>query len=50
MRTCKLGARHLADEMAWMERYRQLWAARFDELDDVLEELQQQKEEVNGRK
>ena len=36
--------------MAWMERYRQLWAARFDELDNVLEELQQQKEEVNGRK
>ena len=33
-----------------MERYRQLWAARFDELDNVLEELQQQKEEVNGRK
>ena len=34
---------------AWIERYRQLWAARFDELDKVVEELKQ-KEKANGRK
>jgi hypothetical protein len=27
------------EEAAWIERYRQLWAARFDELDEVIEEL-----------
>jgi DNA-binding transcriptional ArsR family regulator len=41
VRTCKLGWRRLEEEMAWIERYRQLWAARFDELDKVVEELKQ---------
>jgi DNA-binding transcriptional ArsR family regulator len=49
VRTCKLGPRRLEDESAWIERYRLLWAARFDELDQVVEELKQ-KEKVNGRK
>jgi DNA-binding transcriptional ArsR family regulator len=49
VRTCTLGPRQLVDETAWMERYRQRWAARFDELDDVIEELTQ-KERVDGRK
>ena len=49
VRTCKLGPRRLDEETAWLERYRQLWAARFDELDDVVEELK--KREMNdGRK
>src|SRR5450432_2937777 len=39
VRTCKLGPRRLDDETAWIERYRQLWAARFDELDKVVEQL-----------
>jgi len=39
VRTCKLGPRQLEEEAAWIERYRQLWAARFDELDTVIEEL-----------
>ncbi len=39
VRTCKLGRRRLEEEAAWIERYRQLWAARFDELDAVVEEL-----------
>ncbi len=39
VRTCKLGPRRLEEEAAWIERYRQLWAARFDELDQVIEEL-----------
>src|ERR1700759_435659 len=39
VRTCKLGLRRLEEEAAWIERYRQLWGARFDELDKVVEEL-----------
>src|SRR5512144_2997701 len=49
VRTCKLGPRRLEDETAWIERYRQLWDARFDELDEVVEELKR-KEKVDGRK
>jgi len=48
VRTCKLGPRRLADEAAWIEAYRQLWAARFNALDNVVEELKQ-KEKVDGR-
>src|ERR1700756_560582 len=32
VRTCKLGQRRLEEETAWLERYRQLWDARFDDL------------------
>ena len=39
VRTCRLGLRRLDEEAAWIERYRQLWDARFDELDKVVEEL-----------
>jgi DNA-binding transcriptional ArsR family regulator len=49
VRTCKLGPRRLQEETAWIERYRQLWEARFDELDKVVEELKR-KEKVDGRK
>ena len=54
VRTCKLGLRGLQEEAAWIERYRQLWAARFDELDTVVEELKaveelKRKEKANGR-
>jgi DNA-binding transcriptional ArsR family regulator len=49
VRTCKLGPRRLAEETAWIEAYRQLWAARFDALDEIVED-RKQKEEVDGRK
>src|SRR4029453_693889 len=49
VRTCKLGPRRLEEETAWLERYRQLWDARFDALDEVVEELKR-KERVDGRK
>jgi DNA-binding transcriptional ArsR family regulator len=39
VRTCKLGPRRLEEETAWLERYRQRWDQRFDELDKVVEEL-----------
>src|SRR5437763_16267623 len=49
VRTCKLGQRGLQQEAAWIERYRQLWSARFDEVDNVVGGLKL-KEKVNGRK
>jgi DNA-binding transcriptional ArsR family regulator len=48
VRTCRLGPRRLEQETAWIERHRRLWDSRFDELDNVLEELQR-KEKVDGR-
>jgi DNA-binding transcriptional ArsR family regulator len=48
VRTCKLGSRRLEEEMAWLERYRQLWDSRFDELDKVVEKLKE-KERIDGR-
>ena len=49
VRTCKLGERRLEDETAWLERYRQLWDARFDELDKIVEELKRE-ERADGRR
>ena len=49
VRTCKLGPRVLEEEAAWIERYRQLWETRFNELDKVVEELKR-KEKVDERK
>ena len=49
VRTCKLGPRRLERETAWIERYQLHWASRFDELDEVLEELKR-KEMTDGRK
>jgi DNA-binding transcriptional ArsR family regulator len=49
VRTCKLGLHRLEEETAWIERYHQLWDARFDELDRVIEQLKR-KEKVDGRK
>ena len=49
VRTCKLGRRRLEEETAWLERYRQLWASRFDELDEVVEALKR-KEKADERK
>ena len=48
VRTCKLGPRRLEEEVAWIERYRQLWDARFNELDKVVEELKR-KEKIDER-
>ncbi len=46
VRTCRLGERALETEAAWIEQHRRLWEARFDALDEVVEELKR-KEEVN---
>src|SRR5262245_58014462 len=49
VRTCRLGTRRLEEETAWLERYRQLWDARFIELGTVVEELTR-KEKTDGPK
>jgi DNA-binding transcriptional ArsR family regulator len=48
VRTCKLGLHALDKEAEWIERYRQLWAERFDELDKIVEELKL-KEKTHGQ-
>ena len=47
VRTCRLGRHGLEEEVAWLEQYRRLWAARFDALDQVVEDLKQ-KEKADG--
>lgn len=49
VRVCRLGRCRLEEEAAWLERYRRLWDARFDELDKVVEELKR-KENPDERK
>ncbi len=49
VRTCRIGTRRLEEVAAWIERYHRLWDARFNELDQVLEELKR-KEKSDGRR
>ncbi len=49
VRTCRLGPRRLEEELAWLEGQRRLWDARFDELDNVVEELKA-KEQSHARR
>jgi DNA-binding transcriptional ArsR family regulator len=49
VRTCTLGPRRLEEEAAWLERYHQLWDARFDALERVVEEMKR-KVKVDGRR
>ena len=39
VRTCRLGARTLAPEAAWIESQRRLWEERFEALDRLVEDL-----------
>lgn len=49
VRTCRIGPSRLEEEMEWIARYRQVWDARFEALDDVIDELKRQ-EKALGRK
>lgn len=49
VRSCRLGVRRLEEEAAWIAHYRRIWEARFDALDEVVEDLQR-KEQGIGRK
>jgi DNA-binding transcriptional ArsR family regulator len=39
VRNCRIGPCRLEEEMEWIARYRQVWDARFDALDLVIERL-----------
>lgn len=49
VRICRLAMRALEEEAAWIERQRQLWSARFDELDKIVEHLKS-KEKADARR
>jgi DNA-binding transcriptional ArsR family regulator len=49
VRTCRIGPRRLDEVETWIERYHQLWDARFCELDKVVEGLKR-KEKLDGSK
>ena len=43
-RYCEVKLDQLAEVAEWVERYRKLWAERFDKLDILLDELKKNKE------
>ncbi|MEL7158984.1 MAG: metalloregulator ArsR/SmtB family transcription factor [Actinomycetota bacterium] len=45
-RPCTLDARPLQEISAWAERYRRIWEAGFDRMDDYLQELQTNQKEA----
>lgn len=52
-RVYELRAKPLRELSQWLERYRRVWEARFDALDDVLDELEaaeRKKENADGRR
>jgi DNA-binding transcriptional ArsR family regulator len=50
VRTCRLSRRRLEEEAAWIEKYHRLWNARFDELDNLVEELKRKEKSDERRK
>lgn len=42
VRTCRLGRRGLAAEAEWIEAHRKLFEARFDALDEIINEMKQE--------
>lgn len=49
VRTCRLGRRRLEEEAAWIERHRELWSARFDALDNLVDHLKR-KEKADAKR
>ena len=49
VRHCRIGTGRLEEAAAWIERYQQLWEARFNALDEVVEDLKR-KEKIDGHK
>ena len=51
VRTCKLGLRRLEEEADWIEQHRQLWSARFEALDKLVEHLKRkEKADAQGKR
>jgi DNA-binding transcriptional ArsR family regulator len=49
VRHCRIGTRRLEEVTTWIDRYHQLWDARFSALDEVLEESKRE-EKVDASK
>lgn len=49
-RVYELRAKPLRELGVWLDRYRRIWDARFDALDELLVELEQPKEKSHGRR
>jgi DNA-binding transcriptional ArsR family regulator len=49
-RYCEARLQQLSQVSDWVEQYRQLWAARFDSLDSLLEELNSKTKKPGRRK
>jgi DNA-binding transcriptional ArsR family regulator len=49
VRTCTLGTRGLQAEAEWIEAHRKLFEARFDALDEIITELEQEKSDGSAR-
>jgi len=49
VRTCRIGPCRLQEELEWIARYRQVWDARFEALEGVIDELKRQ-EKARGRR
>ncbi|HEU5163594.1 MAG TPA: helix-turn-helix domain-containing protein [Thermoanaerobaculia bacterium] len=50
VRTCRIGPYRLEKEMEWIANYRQVWDARFDALDRVVEALKRNEKPVGRKK
>ena len=50
VRTCRLGQRRLEEEAEWIEQHRQLWSARFNALDEIVEHLKSKEKADAQRK
>ncbi|MBS0214920.1 MAG: winged helix-turn-helix transcriptional regulator [Proteobacteria bacterium] len=50
VRTCRLGPRRMEEEAAWIERHRQLWDARFNALDAIVQQLKRKEKADAQRK
>jgi DNA-binding transcriptional ArsR family regulator len=48
-RPCRIEAGPLKAVADWTERYRHIWEARFDRLDNYLQQMQAKKEKHHGR-
>jgi DNA-binding transcriptional ArsR family regulator len=50
VRTCRIGPCRLEEEMEWIAKYREVWDARFDALDRVVDELKRKEKLVRRKK
>ena len=48
-RRCRIDATPLKEVATWAERYRHIWEARFDRLDQYLQQVQSKKEKPHAR-